>query len=168
MMLSRITLFLFILLISGVACLEYPTFAGSPGENTTSIAVIVNGENPVTALTHGELQAILLGERQSWSSKEPIVLMMRTYGSPEREIVVQKICRMNAAEYHQYWSTKIFRGEASVEPVTLPSVGTALNFVANVKGGISFVAAGGINAKFNVKILRIDGRLPGEPGYPLQ
>lgn len=167
-MFRRVTLLLFILLVSGAACLEYTSLAGSPNENTSSIAVIVNGDNPITVLTHGELQAILLGERESWSNKVPIVLMMRTYGSPEREIVVQKICRMNAAEYHQYWNTKIFRGEASVEPVTLPSVGAALNFVSSVKGGISFVTAGNSNTKFNVKILRIDGHLPGEPDYPLQ
>jgi len=167
-MFSRITLFFLILIASIAACFECTSFARSAGEGARIIAVIVNGDNPVATLTHAELQAILLGERQTWGGKVPIVLMMRTYGSPEREIVVQKICRMNQAEYHKYWSTKIFRGEASVEPVTLPSVGAALNFVSGVKGGISFVTGGNPNAKFNVKILRIDGHLPGEPDYPLQ
>jgi hypothetical protein len=92
--------------------------------------------------------------------------MMRNQESPERTLLLQKVCHMTDAEYHQHWMEKIFRGEVTSEPVTLPSVGTALNFVSSVKGGISFVDQ--VSVRPGIKVLRIDGRLPGEQGYPLQ
>ena len=132
----------------------------------TGIAVIVNGENPVDQLSLTELQRIVLGERRSWNVRIPIVLMMRNEESRERILVLQKACHMTDAEYHQYWTGKIFRGEVMAEPVALPSMGTALNFVSSIKGGISFVDSA--NVRPGIKVMRIDGRLPGEQGYPLQ
>jgi ABC-type phosphate transport system substrate-binding protein len=130
------------------------------------VAVIVNIENPVNQLSLADLQQIILGEKRSWSAKTPIILMMRNQQSPERELVLKRVCRMTENEYHQYWVGKIFRAEATSEPVSLPSVGTALNFVSSVNGGISFVDSASLHD--SVKVLRINGHLPGEAGYPLQ
>lgn len=146
-----------------------PGFAGAPETEAvtdTSIAVIVNAENPVDQLSLAELQRIVLGERRSWSTKIPLVLMMRNEQSRERNLLLQKVCHMTDAEYHQHWTGKIFRGEVTSEPVALPSMGTALNFVSSIKGGISFVD--GASVRPGIKVLRIDRRLPGEQGYPLQ
>jgi hypothetical protein len=73
---------------------------------------------------------------------------------------------MTDVEYQQHWTEKILRGEVTSEPVTLPSVETALNFVSSVKGGVSFVD--GASVRPGIKVLRIDRRLPGEQGYPLR
>ncbi len=143
--------------------------AGASETNVVSgagIAVIVNTDNPVDQLSLADLQRIVLGERRSWSARIPVVLMMRKQESPERILVLQKACHMTEAEYHQYWTGKIFRGEVTSEPVALPSVGTALNFVSSIKGGISFVDAASVRP--GIRVMRIDGRRPGEKGYPLQ
>jgi ABC-type phosphate transport system substrate-binding protein len=143
--------------------------AGAPETNALSgagIAVIVNADNPVEQLSLADLQRIVLGERRSWSGRIPLVLMMRNEGSRERNLLLQKACHMTDAEYHQYWTGKIFRGEVTSEPVALPSMGTALNFVSTIKGGISFVDPASVRP--GIKVMRIDGRLPGEQGYPLQ
>lgn len=132
----------------------------------TSVAVIVNSDNPVDELSMAELQRIVLGEKRSWNTKTPIVLMMRNGQSRGRNVILQKVCRMSETEYHQYWTGKIFRGEVTSEPVVVPSLGTALNFVSSIKGGISFVETTG--ARQGIKVLRIAGHLPTEPGYPLQ
>lgn len=162
-MISRFFWALIIVFLSASAGL-----AGAP-ENVgtgTIVAVIVNVDNPVDQLSLAELQRIVLGERRSWSTKIPVVLMMRNEESRERTLVLQKVCHMTDTEYHQYWTGKIFRGEVTAEPVALPSVGTALNFVSSIKGAVSFVDAAGV--RVGVKALRIDGHLPGEHGYPLQ
>jgi ABC-type phosphate transport system substrate-binding protein len=143
--------------------------AGAPETNVVSgagIAVIVNADNPVDQLSLSDLQRIVLGERRSWNARIPVVLMMRNQESPERILLLQKACHMTDAEYHQYWTGKIFRGEVTSEPVSLPSLGTALNFVSSIKGGISFVDAASVRP--GIKVMRIDGHLPGEQGYPLQ
>jgi hypothetical protein len=62
-----------------------PRLAGTPQTsivNGTSIAVIVNAENPADQLSVTELQRIVLGERRNWSGTIPIVLMMRNQESP--------------------------------------------------------------------------------------
>jgi len=145
--------------------------AGLAGASETDIggagiAVIVNADNPVDQLSLAELQRIVLGERRSWTARIPLILMLRNEGSHERILLLQKACHMTDAEYHQYWTGKIFRGEVTSEPVALPSMGTALNFVSSIKGGISFVDAASVRP--GIKVMRIDGRLPGEQGYPLQ
>lgn len=163
-MINRVCWALIIVLLSasiGLAGPAEPNFVSGTG-----IAVIVNGENPVDQLSLTELQRIVLGERRSWSARIPVVLMMRNEESRERILLLQKACHMTDAEYHQYWTGKIFRGEVTSEPVALPSVGTALNFVSSIKGGISFVDSASVRP--GIKVMRIDGRLPGEQGYPLQ
>jgi ABC-type phosphate transport system substrate-binding protein len=163
-MINRVCWALIIVLLSASAGL-----AGAPDTNLVtgnSIAVIVNTENPVDQLSLADLQRIVLGERRSWSARIPVVLMMRNEESRERILLLQKACHMTDAEYHQYWTGKIFRGDATTEPVSLPSIGTALNFVSSIKGGISFIDAASVRP--GIKVLRVDGHLPGEQGYPLQ
>jgi ABC-type phosphate transport system substrate-binding protein len=162
-MINRFCWALIIVLLSASAGLAG---ASETDVNGTRIAVIVNVENPVNQLSLPELQRIVLGERRSWSVKLPVVLMMRNEESRERIFLLQKVCHMTDAEYHQHWTGKIFRGEVTSEPAALPSIGTALSFVSSIKGGISFVDAA--NVRPGIKVVRIDGRLPGEQGYPLQ
>jgi ABC-type phosphate transport system substrate-binding protein len=163
-MINRVCRALIIVLLSASAAL-----AGAPDTNLVtgnSIAVIVNTDNPVDQLSLADLQRIVLGERRSWSARIPVVLMMRNEESRERILLLQRACHMTGAEYHEYWTGKIFRGDVTSEPVSLPSVGTALNFVSSIKGGISFVDAASVRP--GIKVLRVDGHLPGEQGYPLQ
>ncbi len=163
-MINRVCWALIIALLSAPAGL-----AGASEADVVSgaaIAVIVNTDNPVDQLSLADLQRIVLGERRTWSARIPVVLMMRNEESRERTLLLQKACHMTGAEYHQYWTGKIFRGEVTSEPVSLPSLGTALNFVSTIKGGISFVGAASVRP--GIKVVRIEGRLPGEQGYSLQ
>jgi ABC-type phosphate transport system substrate-binding protein len=163
-MINRICWTLIIVLLSvpaGLAGVSETVVVSGAG-----IAVIVNTDNPVDKLSLADLQRIVLGERRSWSARIPLVLMMRSEGSRERILLLQKACHMTDAEYHQYWTGKIFRGDVTSGPVSLPSLGTALDFVSSIKGGISFVDAASVRP--GIKVMRIDGRLPGEQGYPLQ
>ena len=60
----------------------------------------------------------------------------------------------------------IFSGEAGDAPKTLASTNGVLRFVFNVPGAIGYVRASEVDP--SVKMLRVDGRLPGEPGYRLE
>ena len=60
----------------------------------------------------------------------------------------------------------VFSGETADAPKTLASTNGVLRFVYNVPGAIGYVRAR--DADSSVKMLRIDGRLPGEPGYRLE
>lgn len=90
---------------------------------------------------------------------------MRTATSAERTAVLKVIFQMAEPQFQTYWTAKTFRAEAGSSPKNLSSNELTLRFVAAKPGAIGFLAASDV--KPGVKVLRIDGRLPGVPGYKL-
>ena len=141
-------------------------FAPSSVDATSDIAVIVHPSTPITNLSVAELRALLNGDRRQWDVRTPAVILMRMPGTHERSIVLEKVLKQSESDYKKYWVGKIFRGEATNEPPSAPSPGLALDYVSSVKGAISFVDSAQVQSR--VKMLRVDGKLPGESGYPLR
>ena len=138
--------------------------AGTPAE--ADVAVIVNPNNPVNNLTLSELRQIYLGERQYWKASSPVVLLMRSPGSREREVILRVVFQMTEQRYTQYWVAKVMRAEASDPPASLFSYGIVQEGVRGNPGAIGYVNMNDVRS--GVKVVRIGGLLPGEPGYPLQ
>ena len=160
-----------ILLVSAVlsAALAASGSAPSAPDSTIAagdIAVIVNPSTPVNNISLGELRAILNADRRNWNLKTPATVLMRMPGTRERRVILEKVLRVSETDYKRFWVGKVFRGEATNEPASAPSLGLALDYVSNVKGAISFVNADQVQAR--VKTLRVNGKLPGEAGYPLR
>ncbi|MBI4230657.1 MAG: hypothetical protein HY608_07455 [Planctomycetes bacterium] len=61
---------------------------------------------------------------------------------------------------------KIYQGDIVSAPPTRVSASAAIRAVSRDEGGISFVLVNDVTA--DVKVLRIDGRLPAEGGYLLR
>ena len=135
-------------------------------KSTDDIAVVVNEKNSVSAVTMSDLRRILLGERKFWKGNSPVQLVLRDPGTPERDKVIGLSLKMNDAEFDKYWRTMVFRGEASAEPLAVPSNGMATEYVADRPGAITFVV--GRNLRPDLKVLKVDGKYPGEAGYPLK
>lgn len=134
-------------------------------EGSVSFAVIVNRDNPVDNLSQAELRTIFLGERRFWKGSQRIIVLMRSNGSPERLRTMQFL-RMSEMDYRKHWVEKINAGEADDEPAVLPANGTA---IAMVSGSVSAIAIiPHAEVKGQVKVVRIDGRLPSDPEYGLR
>lgn len=129
------------------------------------VAVIVNPKNTVDNLTMAELAKIFRGERQYWRSNLPVLVLLRSPGSYEREVALRSIFRMTESQYKQYWISRIMRAEATSPPAELYSSGMTKEGVSSIPGSIACVSASGVKA--GVKVVRINGHLPGEAGYPL-
>jgi hypothetical protein len=72
---------------------------------------------------------------------------------------------MDEGALKKFWLQKMFKGEIASFPKTLSSAGSVKQFVGKVPNAISFLDSSLADA--GVKVLRVDGKLPGEPGYPL-
>jgi hypothetical protein len=72
---------------------------------------------------------------------------------------------MSEAQFRQYWISKVFRAEATSGPRIVYSNDEATGLVAALPGAISFIDVTQIPK--GLKVLKIDGKLPGEPGYKL-
>ena len=133
--------------------------------NPGDLAIIAHPGTPITELTTAELRQILKGERQYWSPNLPVVLFVRAPTSMERSAVLDGIYQMTEPQFKQYWIAKTFRAESASSPKNLRSNELTLQFVASTAGAIGFMAANDV--KPGVKVLKVDGRLPGEAGYKL-
>jgi ABC-type phosphate transport system substrate-binding protein len=130
----------------------------------SEIAVIVNPNNSVSNLSMADLKKIFAGEKHAWPGGVPIKLVVRTPGCHER-LVLLRMLGMTESEYKQYWTAQVIRGEADAEPMAAPSFGMVKEVVGELKGAIGFVDVQDI--KPGMKVIKVDGRMPGEAGYPL-
>jgi phosphate transport system substrate-binding protein len=130
------------------------------------VAVLVHPDTPVDDLPLAEVRKLFTGEKRYWTAEMPVVLVIRAPEARERAVVLGNIYRMTESQFKQYWIGKIFRGEAVSAPKIVYSNDMSRQLVAVVPGAIAFVSAE--EAGPGVKVLKVDGHLPGDPGYPLQ
>lgn len=138
--------------------------AGAQG--TSAIAIVTNPRTTTSDLSFLELRKIFLGEIQFWDDNSRIVLLVRAPVARERDVVLTKIYRMGEAEFQQYWIAKVFRAEVSSKPKIVYSSDMTSELVTVLPGAIGFLPADEVGS--GMKVLRINGKLPGEAGYPLQ
>lgn len=138
---------------------------GLAASSDLDIAVVVRPDLPVDNLSFGEVRKLLTGDRQFWPSNLRVTLLIRAPVAREREVVLKIIYQMTEAQFRQYWISKVFRAEAVNGPKIVYSNEMATELVAAIPGAVAFVDAAQVPK--GLKVLRIDGRLPGEKGYPL-
>jgi len=131
----------------------------------SDIAVVVQSETPISDLSLAEVRKVFLGERQYWNAKLPVVLLIRAPVARERDVVLRIIYQMSEAQFKQYWVAKIFRAEAASPPKIVYSNDMQYELVSAIPGAIAFVDAR--NVRPGVKVVRVDGHLPGDPDYAL-
>jgi ABC-type phosphate transport system substrate-binding protein len=129
-------------------------------------AVVVHPDTPISNLSLAEVRKVFLGDRQYWSTNIPVVLLIRAPVARERDVVLKIIYQMSESQFKQYWIAKIFRAEAATAPKVVYSNDMANELVTAIPGAIAFIDSREV--KPGAKVMRVDGRLPGEPGYPLR
>jgi hypothetical protein len=135
-------------------------------QRASSIAVVVNQDTPVSDLSLEDVRKIFLGERQYWNAKLPVVLLIRAPVARERDIVLRVIYQMTEVQFKRYWIAKIFRAESANAPKIVYSNTMANDLAGAIPGAIAFMDAHDV--KPGVKVIRIDGKLPSDPDYPLK
>ena len=147
-----------------VCCL--PAQDRKPVKDSSDMAVIVNPANPVDSISLTELRKIFSGQKQSWAGGLSVDLFVRAPQARERDVLLNDVLKMSESEYKAFWVKKIYSGESQREPLALFSNGMQLEAIRAEKGGIALVSLQDVHQ--GVKVLKINGRLPGTPGYSLQ
>lgn len=130
------------------------------------IAVVVRPDTPVSDLSLREIRDLLFGERQFWASDLRVTLLIQAPMARERDVVLRVIYHMTEAQFRQFWISKVFRAETTSGPKIVYSDQMATELVSVLPGSVSFVDAAQVPK--GLKILKIDGKLPGDAGYPLK
>ncbi len=130
------------------------------------VAVIVNPRNSVSGVSSADLRRIFAGEKRYWPDGTRIKLIVRPPGTHERAVLL-RLVGMSENEYKQYWTAQVFRGEADAEPLSLPSFGMVKEAATAFPGAVGLAEARDLKNGMFIKVIKVDGRMPGEPGYPL-
>jgi ABC-type phosphate transport system substrate-binding protein len=135
-------------------------------QSTVAVAIVVHPATDVDNLTFAELRSIFRGERQFWDDGRRVTLLMRAPAAAERELVLQRIYQMDESQFREYWIGKMFRAEVAAGPKLVYSSDMARDLVTVIPGAITFVPVSEVSSES--KVVRIDGKLPSDPGYPLR
>lgn len=135
-------------------------------QQTEPLAIVVNKNNPLSEISLVDLRRVFRGQRSRWSNGRRVTLVMRDQGTRERAAILQSLYGVAEEDYRRTYMQAVFSGETADAPKTLTSTNGVLRFVYNVPGAIGYVRARDVDP--SVKTLRVDGHLPGEPGYRLE
>jgi hypothetical protein len=131
------------------------------------MAVVVPKANPITSLSVSQLRKLLIGDVHTWPDKTKVILIS-TDADGVFKCLLTGVVRMSLADYRKYLLSAEFRGDEPLRTKTVDSPATSVRTVAVSAGSFSVVAASSLAALgASVKVLSINGKQPGEPGYPL-
>jgi ABC-type phosphate transport system substrate-binding protein len=130
------------------------------------LAIIVNNSNPIGNLSLAELRKLFLAEQTQWSDHRKVTVVMLPPGQSERESVLRLIYRMTESSFTRYFLHGQYTGEIQSTPKLLATAASARKFIFNVPGAIGYVRLSEVDG--SVRIVKVDGHLPGDSGYPLK
>ena len=131
-----------------------------------SLAVIVHPDNPDQEVEYSELRRILRMDRQYWPTGEPIRLMLPGPSSEERARVLERGFQMSEQAFRQHWISVAYRLQALSLPRPFNDCSVAVRVVSSLNTALAIVDAACVKGR-EVKVLKVDGKRPGERGYRL-
>ena len=110
------------------------------------------------------------GVTRQWGHGPKVVLIERQPESPSFRFLVGRVLNISANEYKRNLASIEFRGEAPVALKVLNSEATACKYMFYVPGAIALVEAGSLSTPEcgQLKVVKIEGKLPAEDGYRLR
>jgi ABC-type phosphate transport system substrate-binding protein len=154
---------LFLALVSRARVVGRDTASSRP------LAVVVHKSSAEEDLSASNLRKMFTGDLRNWPNSAPVVVIEQPDESPTQQELLQLLLRTTTAGYKRLLLALQFQGKELPAIRVLNSDDTAIKFVRNVPGAIAIVDAQVLASEGAlVKILKVDGRLPGDPGYLLQ
>lgn len=123
------------------------------------MAVVVDSSNSVNSLASADLAKIFMANTKKWPDGRSVTVVFRGLASDDLVQVLQRLYKMTREE------TKSFLASHKNSFVTVESDEALLQLVESTPGAIGLVDVYSITSK--VHILKVDGKLPLEQGYPL-
>jgi ABC-type phosphate transport system substrate-binding protein len=129
------------------------------------VAIVVHRSHPQDGLSMTELRRIFRLDQQHWKGGDRIELVLQLSGSAKEAVILDRVYHMRPDELKPFWLGKVFRGELTAAPRTFASDASVKQYVAGNMHAVGYVDS--ILLDGSIKALVLDGKRPGEPGYPL-
>jgi hypothetical protein len=106
---------------------------------------------------------LYLGVRTAFPNGDPVLLLE----SPAvRERFYAAALEMSEEAIKRHWIGMAFSAELAIPPKEVADIPQLRRLVRGHRGAVAFIDATMTDA--TVKVLKIHGALPGDPGYPLK
>ena len=147
-------------------CLMLAGLTPLGAQTAGDVAIVVHRDVPIDNLTLSELRRLLLGDREFWPASVRVILLIRAPIAHERDVVLKNVCQMTEAQFRQHWIGKVFRADTALAPKIVYSTEMAVDMVNRFPGAITFIEASQVGK--GLKVVKVEGRAPGEKGYVLR
>lgn len=134
-----------------------------------ALAVIVNRHNPTASLSLAELRHLFLKVRRRWDDGRPVLVINHKAGMRVRVAFDRAVLGMSRDAVATYWIKQRVRGLGH-PPRSFRSSAIIVRLVAKQREAVAYVPISALSRAgwpAEVKVLRIDGRMPGDRRYRL-
>jgi hypothetical protein len=146
-----------------VGAVLVPAFAEAESASE-DLAVVAAKQSPLEGLSLNQLKRLYLGDAIQGPGGEKLLALNRDPKSAERIGFDRSVLGMSPEAVARYWIDRKIRGQSGAPRAVDPGP-VVERVVARLPGALAYVRAKEVGAE--VKVLRIDGKKPGEPGYPV-
>jgi len=152
-------------MLLAAACISGGWLGVAPGaQGAGDVAIVVPPDVPVDNVTIADLRRIVLGDREFWPAGVRITLLLRAPVAHERDVVLKTLCQMTEAQFRQHWIGKVFRADTALAPKIVYSTEMAVDMVTRHPGAVAYIDASRVRGR---KVVKLEGRAPGDKGYAL-
>lgn len=145
--------------------LALPAVAVNAAEPKVPLAVVVAKSSSLNELSFRELKRLYMGDSINGPNGKKLIPLTQVPVSRDRVGFDRSVLGMSAEAVARYWIDRKIRGQSG-PPKAIDSVDALTRVVGNVDGAIGYVRPDQVRG--DVKIVKIDGKLPGEIGYRVE
>jgi hypothetical protein len=129
------------------------------------MALVSNKSNSVSVMTLPDLVKICKGQVNRWPDGKPVTFITRNPSLPEMRLVLEKIYGMPKEAVSTLINTANHGRANHPAIVVVDSDDALVQRVESTAGAVGLVDVYSITG--GVKVVKVAGKLPLEPGYPL-
>ena len=129
------------------------------------LALISNKSNEVVAITLPELVKICKGQVSRWPDGKPVSFITRDPTAPEMRLLLEKVYGMSKDEVKATIASANHSRANHPAIVVVDTDEAVVKKVESLPGAVGLVDVYSISGA--VTVLKVGGKLPLEPGYPL-
>ena len=129
------------------------------------LALISNKSNEVVAVTLPELVKVCKGQVSRWPDGKPVSFITRDPAAPEMKLLLEKVYGMSKDEVKATIASANHSRANHPAIVVVDTDDAVVKKVESLSGAVGVVDVYSISGA--VTVLKVGGKLPLEPGYPL-
>ena len=140
-------------------------FFGASASYAKDLALIANKGSGISEISTAELVKVCKAQTNRWPDGKPATFVMRNPTSADAKMVVEKIYASTPDAVSGLITTANHERTNHPAIIVVTTDDELVKRVASTPGAVGLVDVYAINS--SVEVIKIGGKLPLEPGYPL-